>query len=73
LGLDQTKNCWDGIEHFRTWGQKVSNVIEGDIKEAYDCVNHEILLRILSKRIKDKNFLNLIKKMQKAGIMDEGK
>lgn len=72
FGFRPNKNCWDAIEHFRTWGQKVTNVIEGDIKGAYDCVNHQTLLEILSRRIKDKNFLNLIYKMLKAGIMDEG-
>jgi group II intron reverse transcriptase/maturase len=72
FGFRPNKNCWDAITHFTTWGQKVSNVIEGDIKGAYDCVNHKILLNILSRRIKDKDFLNLIQKMLKAGIMDEG-
>lgn len=72
FGFRPNKSCWDAIEHFTTWGQKTSYVIEGDIKGAYDCVNHKILLNILSKRIKDKDFLNLINKMLKAGIMEEG-
>lgn len=72
FGFRPNKNCWDAIDHFRTYGQKISYVIEGDIKGAYDCVNHEILQKILSRRIKDKNFLNLINKLLKAGIMDEG-
>lgn len=73
FGFRPNKNCWNAIEHFTAYGQKVSYVIEGDIKGAYDCVDHKILINILSRRIKDKNFLNLIYKMLKAGIMDEGK
>jgi len=72
FGFRPNKNCWDAIEHFKTYGQKITYAIEGDIKGAYDCVDHEILIKILSKRIKDKNFLKLINKLLKAGIMDEG-
>jgi group II intron reverse transcriptase/maturase len=73
FGFRPNLSCWDAIEHFTIYGQKCSYVIEGDIKGAYDCVNHDILMAILSKRIKDKNFLQLIRKLLKAGIMDEGK
>lgn len=36
--------------------------IEGDIKSAYDKVCRETLIKILGKRIKDRKFLNLIRK-----------
>lgn len=73
FGFRPNLGCWDAIEHFTKYGQKISYVIEGDIKGAYDNVNFNILLKILSKRIKDKKFLKLIKKMLLAGIMDEGR
>jgi group II intron reverse transcriptase/maturase len=72
FGFRPKKSCWDAIEHFTTYGQKITFVIEGDIKGAYNNVSHKILLKLLSKRIKDKKFLELINKFLKAGIMEQG-
>lgn len=49
-------------------------VIEGDIKSFFDNINHNKLIEIMwGMGIKDKRFLLIIKKMLKAGIMDDGK
>lgn len=45
-------------------------VIEGDIKSFFDEIDHEILLRLLRKRIADDRFLNLIRKALSAGYME---
>jgi group II intron reverse transcriptase/maturase len=47
-------------------------VIEGDIKSYFDNVQHRKLLRILRKRIVDKNLLDLIWKFLNAGVMENG-
>lgn len=73
FGFRPGKSCWDAMEHFTMHAQKVTYVIEGDIKGAYDNVKHNILLNLISKRIKDKNFLKLLNKFLKAGIMEEGR
>lgn len=45
-------------------------VVEADIKGFFDNMSHDIVLELLSKRIDDKAFLNLIRKWLKAGILD---
>ncbi len=45
-------------------------VVEADIKGFFDNMSHDIMLELLSKRIDDKAFLNLIRKWLKAGILD---
>lgn len=48
--------------------------IEGDIKGFFDNINHNKLIEIMwSMGIKDKRYLSIIKKMLKAGIMEENK
>ncbi len=47
-----------------------SYVVEADIKGFFDNMSHDIVLELLSKRIDDKAFLNLIRKWLKAGILD---
>ena len=51
-------------------GMGTSWVIEGDIKGFFDNIDHEILLKLLSKRIDDGRFIELVKRFLKAGYME---
>lgn len=58
--LQEIKRTWHGA----TW------MIEGDIKGCFDNIDHEILIGLLRKRIRDERFLNLIQKALSAGYME---
>jgi retron-type reverse transcriptase len=62
-----THSCFKNIE---TKIQGLPHAIEGDVKGAYPSLNHNILMELLKKRIKDKKFLKTIHRLLKAGIMD---
>jgi RNA-directed DNA polymerase len=47
-------------------------VIEGDIKSYFDIVQHRKLISILKRRIADKDIIDLIWKLLKAGVMEDG-
>ncbi|MEN8132314.1 MAG: reverse transcriptase domain-containing protein [Pseudomonadota bacterium] len=49
---------------------KFGHVVEADIKGFFDNLDHDWLLEMLSLRIDDRAFLNLIRKWLKAGILD---
>ncbi len=51
---------------------KVSYVVEADIRGFFDHVNHEWLIKFLSRRIGDKRIVRLIRRMLKSGIMEKG-
>ncbi|MEZ4663595.1 MAG: reverse transcriptase domain-containing protein, partial [Caldilineaceae bacterium] len=72
-GFRPKRSCHTALATIeRTWlGTKW--FIEGDIKGCFDNINHEKLLEILGKRIKDNQFLSLIRKMLKAGYLEEWK
>jgi group II intron reverse transcriptase/maturase len=70
-GFRPKKSCWSAVEKLKLHSKKCNIAIEGDIVSAYNNVDHDILLKILSRRIKDKKFLKLIKDMLKSGIMDQ--
>lgn len=53
-------------------GQKVNWVVDADIKAFFDNVNHDWMMRSLKQRISDPNFLALIRRMLKAGVVTEG-
>lgn len=47
--------------------------IEGDIKGFFDNIDHNVLIDIMRKRISDERFLRLIRKLLKAGYIEEWK
>ena len=47
-------------------------VVEVDLSKYFDTLNHDLLLNILRRRIKDKRLIELIKKFLKSGVMDNG-
>lgn len=61
--LREIQEKWSGT----TW------IIEGDIKSCFDDIDHETLIRVLRKKIKDERFLTLIWKFLEAGYLDTDK
>ena len=58
--LTQVQKTFTGVKWF----------VEGDIKGFFDNINHDTMIEILSKRIKDERFLRLIRKFLKAGYLE---
>ena len=58
--LTQIQKTFTGVKWF----------VEGDIKGFFDNINHDTMIGILSKRIKDERFLRLIRKFLKAGYLE---
>lgn len=50
----------------------VNYVVEADIRGFFDNVNHEWLVKFLEVRIGDQRIVRLIRRMLKAGIMEDG-
>lgn len=46
--------------------------LEGDIEGAYNNVDHKVLIKIIEKRVMDRNFLNLIDQGLKSGMLEFG-
>lgn len=61
--LDQIQTCFGGVKWF----------VEGDIRSFFDGINHEVMIGILSERIKDERFLRLIRKFLRAGYLEDWK
>lgn len=73
FGFRPNKSTWEAVNNIKTHAQRTIYVIEGDIKGAYNCVNHKILLNELKTRIKDKKFIQVITDCLQSGIMDENR
>jgi RNA-directed DNA polymerase len=48
-------------------------VVETDIQDFFDHVNHDHLMRFLEQRIADPCFLRILRRFLKAGVMEDGR
>lgn len=59
--LAEIKNVWTGVK----W------LIDVDVVGFFDHIDHDILLELLARKIDDKRFLGLIRRMLDAGYMED--
>lgn len=72
-GFRPQRGCHTALERIIVLGKGTRWFIEGDIKGCFDNISHEVVIKILKRNIKDKEFLRLIWKMLKAGYMEDWK
>jgi group II intron reverse transcriptase/maturase len=48
-------------------------IIEGDISDCFGSFPHSVILNCLRKRIRDERFIDLVRKMLQAGVMESGR
>ena len=74
-GFRPKRSCHDAIKKLGRIieKKKVNFVVDADIKGFFDNVDHEWMMKFLENDIEDNNFLRLVNRFLKAGIMEEGK
>ena len=68
-GFRANRGTHTALKEVRSW-HSVNWFVEGDIKGCFDNIDHGTLVGILSKRIEDKRFIDLIWKALKAGYLE---
>lgn len=72
-GFRPGRGCHTALEHVAKTFRGVIWFIEGDIKGCFDNIDHDVLMEILSRKIRDKRILRLIRQGLKAGIIEDWK
>ena len=75
FGFRPNRSCHQAVREIIEMIQyrKTNYVVEADIREFFDNVDHEWLMKMLSHDIADRRFLEIIEKFLKAGVMENGK
>lgn len=67
-GFRPGRSCHTALREIRTKWAGMKWGIEGDIEGYYENVDHQILITILRRKIKDERFIQLIWKILRAGV-----
>ncbi len=71
-GFRANKGCHTALKAIKEFNG-IKWFIEGDIKGCFDNINHNKLIEIIGRKIKDHRFLVLINKFLKAGYLEDWK
>lgn len=71
-GYHTKRGCHAALEEVKKTFTGVNWFIEGDISKGFENINHKILINLVSKRIKDKGFIDLLHKAIRAGYLFQG-
>ncbi len=69
-GFRPNRSCQTALHQIKRTCMSTRWVVEGDITGCFDNVDHDILLLILSQKISDGRFLELIRRFLKAGYFE---
>lgn len=72
-GFRPKRGCHTALKEIAIAWRGTAWFIEGDIKGCFDHINHEILLEIIGRNIKDNRFIKLLKEMLEAGYLEDWK
>ena len=73
MGFRPNRSCHKALRKLNVMIEKrtTSYVLDADIKGFFDHIDHEWAVRFIESRIKDPNITRLVRRMLKAGIMED--
>jgi group II intron reverse transcriptase/maturase len=70
-GFRPSRSCHTALKSAQKTFTGAKWFIEGDIKGFFDNIDHEVLINIMKERIEDERFIRLIRKLLKAGYIED--
>lgn len=72
-GFRPNRNCHQAIIELRGGIQKgkISYIVEADLRSFFDTMSHEWIIKFLEHDVSDKRFIQIVRNMLEAGIMDK--
>jgi group II intron reverse transcriptase/maturase len=69
-GFRPNRSCHTALREIRGKWAAINWLVEGDITNCFDDIDHATLVKLLRKKIRDERFLNLVWKLLRAGYLN---
>ena len=75
FGFRTGLGCHDAVKALRDhlYHRPVYKVIDLDLSNYFGTINHDKLMAMIERKIQDKRFIRYLKRMLKAGLLEDGK
>jgi RNA-directed DNA polymerase len=73
-GYRPKRSCHDAINKACLFMRKyeMKHVVDMDLSKCFDTLDHDLIIKFMSKRISDGSILNLVKLFLQSGVMNQG-
>ena len=73
MGFRPGRSCHKALRNLNVMLERrfTNYVLDADIKGFFDHLNHDWIMKFIGSKVKDPNFLRLVRRMLKAGIMED--
>ena len=73
MGFRPHRNCHQALQKLNVMLERrfTNYVLDADIKGFFDHLDHDWIMKFIGSKVKDPNFLRLVKRMLKAGIIED--
>lgn len=69
-GFRPNRSCHSALNYIQSRGKNASWVVDCDISAFFDNIDHDLLLEIIGKKVRDGRLLELIRRFLKAGFIE---